>query len=472
MFALGSVVVLGTLLSVVDTTIVAIAIRAIGNDLHTSISTIQWVLTGYLLAFAGVIPITSWASERFGAKRVWIGALVLFIAGSMLAGTAWSIHALIAFRVVQGIGGGVLPPVGQAILGQAAGPDRLGRVMSIVGVPMVLGSVAGPVIGGLIVSFAGWRWIFYINLPLGAVALLLAFWLLPTAGSKTRKRVDLRGLILLPSGVVSLVYGLSELAADGDLSSRGALLGLGAGVALVTLYVMHARVRRELALIDVSLFRDYGFAVAASTNFVVSIALFGTSMLLALYWQIVRGESPLATGMLLAPHALAAAIAMPVAGWFTDKVGARVVVPIGIALALAGTAGYAQASVHTSHAFLVGALFVTGLGVGATNTPLLAAAFVMLSTEAIPRAISALHTLRRVGGSIGTAVLAIVLQRAITIETPELGDSALGPLASTTRTQLAPALANAFSQVFWVTCGLIVIALVLAMLLPRADARP
>src|SRR6266536_5419246 len=198
---LGGVVVIGTIMAILDATIVNVAIPTLGRDFHTSISTIQWVMTGYLLAFASVIPLTGWASERFGAKRLWIASLLLFMTGSALAGTAWSIETLIVFRVLQGLGGGLIMPVGQTILAQAAGPQRIGRVMSVVGVPMLLGPILGPVIGGLILSNASWRWIFYVNVPIVVLALFLAARLLdPDSGRADAGRLDWRGFALLSPG--------------------------------------------------------------------------------------------------------------------------------------------------------------------------------------------------------------------------------------------------------------------------------
>src|SRR6266540_2929789 len=187
---LGAVIVIGTIMAILDATIVNVAIPTLGRDFNTSISTIQWVMTGYLLAFASVIPLTGWASERFGAKRVWIASLLAFMTGSALAGTAWSIETLIVFRVLQGLGGGLILPVGQTILAQAAGPQRIGRVMSVVGVPMLLGPILGPVIGGAIVDQISWRWIFFVNLPIGVVAVLLAARRLPQDGDDADRQID------------------------------------------------------------------------------------------------------------------------------------------------------------------------------------------------------------------------------------------------------------------------------------------
>src|ERR1700754_4986234 len=178
---LASVVVLGTIMSILDTTIVNVAIETLGRELHASLSSIQWVSTGYLLALATVIPRTGWSMERFGGKRMCMLSVTLFLAGCTLCGLAWSTTSLIVFRVLQGFGGGMILPIGQAILAQAAGPQRVGGGMSVVGVPTLLGAVLGPVIGGLIVTHFSWRWIFFVNVPVGVVALVLAARILPGA---------------------------------------------------------------------------------------------------------------------------------------------------------------------------------------------------------------------------------------------------------------------------------------------------
>src|SRR6266516_65882 len=326
---LAAVVVLGSIMTILDATIVNVALPTLGREFGTSIPTIQWVPTSYLLAFASVIPLAGWASERFGAKRVWLASLTAFMLGSLLCGLSGSIPGLIVFRVLQGLGGGMIMPVGQAILARAAGPARIGRVMSIVGVPLLLGSIAGPVIGGAILGSAflggaSWRWIFLVNLPVGAVALVLALWLLPAGPAQRRARLDTRGLMLLPGGIAVLLYGLAEV---GSGASRDVLpaAAIAAGLALIAAFVVHA-LRVPQPLIDVRLFARRGFAAAALTNLVLGIALFGAALLLPLYFEIVRGRTPLETGLLLIPQGLGAALAMPVAGALTDRIGARRVV--------------------------------------------------------------------------------------------------------------------------------------------------
>src|SRR5512132_690274 len=460
---LGAVVIVGMLLAILDATIVNVAIPTLGEDLHASISTIQWVMTGYLLAFASTIPLTGWASERFGVKRVWIASLLVFLAGSALSGLAWSIDALIVSRVIQGAGAGLLMPVGQTILAQAAGPQRIGRVMSVIGVPLLLGPIFGPIVGGAI-----WRWIFFVNLPVGLVALALAWRLLPASAPRLGQRLDLRGLLLLSPGLALFVYGMAEAGSAGGFGGR-ALVGISAGLALVIVFVRHALQLGKAALIDVGLFRSRGFAAAAGTNLLVGIALFGALILLPLYYQLVRGESPLATGLLLIPQGLGAAIAMPIAGRLTAEIGARLVVPAGILLALAGTALYTQIGADTPYALLSGALFLIGLGLGSTIVPSMAVAYQAVPRESIPQATSTINVIQRVAGSVGTALLAVVLQRQIATSLPgvEGGIGALAALSEQGRALAERVLADAFGTTFWVAFGLVAASLIPALLLPR-----
>src|ERR1700733_13084921 len=208
------VVILGAIMSVLDTTIVNVALHDLSTDLHATLGGIQWVITGYLLSLAAVIPVTGWAVRRFSARRLYLIALVVFTAGSALCALATSSGELIAFRVLQGVGGGMLTPIGQMILVKAAGPRNLPKVMSFIGIPIVLAPVFGPTLGGLLLQTVGWQWIFLINLPVGVIAFIAALRLLPhdEAGTSQAGRLDVLGLVLAGPGVVGLTYGLSESA--------------------------------------------------------------------------------------------------------------------------------------------------------------------------------------------------------------------------------------------------------------------
>src|SRR5436305_13804402 len=210
------VVLIGSLMSILDTTIVNVALATLGRDLHSTITQIQWVVTGYMLALAAVIPLSGWAADRFGPRRMYLISLVLFTLGSALCGLSSNTTELIIFRVLQGVGGGMIMPLGMMMMAAAAGPKRMGRVMSIVSMPMMLAPILGPTIGGLIVDNASWRWIFCVNVPIGIAAVIAGWKILPrtTAGDNTRP-LDYRGLALMAFGLPLVTYGLAEVGATG-----------------------------------------------------------------------------------------------------------------------------------------------------------------------------------------------------------------------------------------------------------------
>src|ERR1700733_10988202 len=318
---LAIVVVLGSIMSILDTTIVNVALQTLHERLHSSLSDIQWVITGYLLSLATVIPLTGWASRRFGAKNVYLVSLVLFTVGSALCGIAASTDSLIAFRVLQGVGGGLIMPVGQLILADTAGPHRMGRVMSVTGVPTMLGPILGPTIGGLILSGASWRWIFYVNVPIGIIAVALALRILPASGLAERPpRLDWRGLLLMAIGMPALTYGLAEIGITDSFSSARVIGPLLVGIALLAIFVWYAARTRD-ALLDMHLYRRSTYASASLVMFFLGAALFGAIILLPLYYQNLRHESVIDTGLLLGPQGIGMALVMPTVGRLTDRIG-------------------------------------------------------------------------------------------------------------------------------------------------------
>jgi EmrB/QacA subfamily drug resistance transporter len=476
---IASVVVVGAIMSILDTTIVNVALATLSRDLHASLSTIQWVATGYLVALATVIPMTGWAAERFGAKRLWMIVVALFVAGSALSGLAWSAGSLIFFRVLQGLGGGMIMPAGMTILAQAAGPQRIGRVMSVVGAPMLLGPILGPVLGGLILQHLSWRWIFYVNVPIGALALLLAWKLLPRSEPQHGEQLDLVGLALLSPGLAAIVFGLSETSSHGGLAYIWAWVPIVVGVALVAGFVWHALHARRRPLLDLKLFRERGFAAAAVTVLLLGAALFGSLLVLPLYLQVDRGQSTLATGLLLAPQGIGAALTMPISGRLTDRIGGGPVVLFGMIVMTLATIGLTRLTAHTSFVLTTAILLVRGVGLGCSMMPAMASAFSTISRAAVPRATTALNVLQRVGGSIGTALLAVVLENQIRANIPHavgLGGGAVQPLPPAVRSHIAVPLTNAFTTTFWVAAVLtavaIVPAIVLAVTVRRGAARP
>jgi EmrB/QacA subfamily drug resistance transporter len=444
------VVILGAIMSILDTTIVNVALATLGRDLHAGISEIQWVVTGYMLSLAAVIPVSGWAAERFGAKQVYIVSLALFTVASALCGLANSSTQLIIFRVLQGVGGGMILPVGQLMMAQAAGPERMGRVMSIVAVPAMLAPILGPTIGGLIVDNISWRWIFYVNVPIGIIAVLAAWRTLPRVEPKRTHALDVRGLILMSTGLPILTYGLAEIGSTGSFTSPKVVISIVLGLVLIAAFAVHA-LRTRYPLLDLRLYRRPTFSSASLAMFCLGAALFGGMILLPLYWQTVRHETVFDTGLLTAPQGLGMALVMPLAGKLTDRFGGGPVALFGVTFTAIMTIPFGFVGAHTSVAWLSVAMLLRGVGIGFAFMPAMAAAFASLDRSELPLATPQLNVLQRVGGSLGTALLAVILQRAL------VGVHTIHGAAS------------AYGTAFWWSAGIAALAIIPCVILMRAE---
>lgn len=447
----AATVVVGAVMTILDTTVVNVAIRTLAEEFDSPLATIQWVATGYTLALATVIPLTGWAAERFGTKRLYLTSITLFLIGSMLSGIASSSTELIVFRVLQGLGGGMLMPAGMTILTRAAGPQRVGRVMAIMGVPMMLGPIAGPILGGWLVDDFSWRWIFFINVPIGLVALALTVRVLPRDVPQPGHRLDWLGLALLSPGLALLIYGLANTATEGGFGSAKVLAPMAIGLLALAAFVVHARHAAEDALIDLRLFANKTFSAAAGTMILVIIAVFGGMLLLPLYLQTVRGESAMDSGLLLAPQGIGAMLAMPVAGALADRTGIGRIVPGGLVLVGLTFLGLTQLEADTSYWLFGVDLFFMGIGMGMTMMPTFSGAMQTLSQAAIPKASTTLNINQQVGASIGTAVLSVLLAHQL--------EGARTPVAQ----------ADAYGSTFVWAFVLVAVAFVVALVLLPKD---
>jgi EmrB/QacA subfamily drug resistance transporter len=445
---IAGVVILGMIMSILDTTIVNVALRTLSVDLHSSISQIQWVVTGYLLSLAAVIPVTGWAARRFGAKRVYMTSLVLFTAGSALCAIAASTTSLVLFRVLQGAGGGMIMPVGQLIMAQVAGPKRMGRVMGIVTMPAMLAPILGPVVGGAILQNLHWSWIFLVNLPVGLLAFVLAWRMLPQTDSGEAGRLDVVGLGLLSTGTTALVYGLSELGTHASFTAPTVIWPTLAGIALIGVFIRHA-LHVERPLLDVRLYANRVFGAASLTTFGLGAALFGAMILVPLYYQEVRHESVIVTGLLVGPQGLGMLLVMPLVSRFTQRFGAGRVAIGGVMILSLASIPLAFVGNDTSILFISVILLLRGVGIGFSFMPAMTAAFAALRPSQLSDATPQLNVVQRVGGAIGTAVLAVVLQRAT-------GHAVSKP-------------ASAFQDAYWWSVGICVLSLIPCLVLLRAE---
>ncbi|GAB0105813.1 DHA2 family efflux MFS transporter permease subunit [Nocardia sp. JMUB6875] len=403
------VVLVGAVLAFLDATIVNVALKSLAADLGGTLDEIQWVVTVYLLVQAAVLPVTGWAARRMGAKRVYIGALLLFTLASLACAAAGSVATLVVARVAQGMGAGVMIPVGQMILVSAAGRQGMARAMVAAGIPMVLTPVIGPTIGGLLLEYAGWQWIFLINVPIGVLGLILAARLLPSdVRTESARRLDVFGLLLISLGMVGITYSLSAAVQRGVTDPRVLVTLLG-GTALTTLFIVHA-LRTRNPVLDLRLWRDGFFAAGTASTFVIGAVTFGAMVLLPLYFQIVRHQDAAHTGLLMAPQGIGAAVAMGVSARLYEHIGALTAL-LGAVIGCAATVPFLLIADDTPYWLLSGAMVLRGLGIGLAAMPAMTAAMRNLTPSQIIDATPQLTIMQRLGGSIGTAAFVVILQR-------------------------------------------------------------
>ena len=494
---IAGVVVLGAVMSILDITVVNVALPTFQIEFGTPgnpvpYSHVAWTVTAYTLALATVIPLTGWAADRFGTKRLYMTAIFLFTAGSALCATASSINMLIGFRVLQGLGGGMLMPLGMTIMTRAAGPHRIGRLMAILGVPMLLGPILGPILGGWLIQVASWHWIFLINVPLGVIALVYAWFALAKDTAQRSESLDVVGVLLMSPGLALFLFGVSSLPAEnGDFGATRVWLSMLVGVLLMAAFVWHS-FRPEHPLLDLRLFRNRNLTVSIITMFLFAAAFFGGLLLVPTYFQQIRGESTLQAGLLVAPQGLGAMVTMPIAGRLVDKVPVGRIVPFGLVLIVIGMFGLTQLTATTPYLLIIGMLVVMGFGMGATMMPLFTSALKTLPGPQVARGSTLLNITQQIASSCGVATMSVILTNQLnnspiipgTQNIPGL-DGGLretqAAIAANTRPggiallHLDPAAvlrglvdaAAAFAHTFWVAWVLVVLTLVPALMLPR-----
>jgi EmrB/QacA subfamily drug resistance transporter len=476
--SVAGVVVLGAIMSILDVTVVSVALPTFQQKFDASYATVAWTMTAYTLALATVIPITGWAADRFGTKRLYLTSLVLFVGGSVLCSLAWGIGPLIVFRALQGLGGGMLMPLGMTIMTRAAGPHRVGRVMAVLGVPMLLGPIGGPILGGWLIQAATWNWIFLINVPIGVVAFVAALRVLPKDRPEPTESFDLLGMLLLSPGLALFLYGVSSIPGAGTVAAAKVLVPALIGLALMVGFVVHAR-RKDHPLIDLGLFKNRNLTVAVVTLTLFSVAFMGAMLLLPSYFLQVRGQGTLNAGLLLAPQGLGAMLTMPIAGRLTDKIGPGKLVLAGTGLIAIGISVFTQVTANSSYVLLLGGLFVMGMGMGMTMMPIMSGALANLTNHQVARGSTLMNIIQQTAGSIGTAVMSVILTNQVLASRAASAYSAVTQGAVPANrvppevlSQGRSALADAFGSTYTVGLVLIVLCVVPALFLPRRAIDP
>lgn len=470
----AAIVSLGAITSILSATVAAVALPTFQRVFGASLSDVQWILSGYQLGLAAVIPVSGYLSDRFGTKRIFIITLTLFVLTSLLSGVAWSINSLIALRVIQGMAGGMVMPVGMTMLLSVTPAQERGRMMGTLGVPMLLGPALGPTVGGWLLEVGGWRWIFWMNVPTGVLAIILGSYYLRSLSPRRRESLDLVGLFLATPGVTAVIFGLTQTSSHG-WTSPWALLPILGGLLVILAFVLW-ELRRRHPLLDLRVFRDKGFSAAMVGTVVLSMSLFGAVFLVPLYLQEVQGKDPLHAGLLLAGQGVGAGLMMPLSGWLTDRYGARPVVLTGMTVLAGVTYLMSSLSPNTSDQTWFLLLVLRGVGMGCSMMPAVSSAYARLGAGQIARATAVSNTIQRLGSSLGIAVMATVAESRIVAHIHQFypqvaavaGTANLGQLSPALHARLAHAVTLGFSDTFLFSAGLALLGLPVAMQLRRA----
>lgn len=412
MWGQAGIIVLGAFTSMLSATIVNPALPAIGASTHASSAVAQWVASGYLLALTVGVPVSGWTGRKIGPTRLWLIGLALFCACSILCATSRTIELLIVGRVLQGLAGGLLVPAGQTITSILAGPQRLGRLLSTSGIAIVIAPTLGTTLGSVLLAHATWSWLFWINVPLCAVALLAGARWLPNVKSGIAGPFDGTGLLLVVAGLPLLTYGISAIAQADGFSSVAADAFTGAGVVLLAAYVWwELRIRDPL--LQLRLFTNRVFSSGAAVMFLGGAINFATQVILPLYFVQSRHETLVAAGLLLGPQVVGTALGFPLAGRLSDRYGAGLLLVVGGAVTAVATIPLALVGADTGYAFLGIVLFVRGFGVALCTIPAMTVSLAVVRQDQLADATPILNTLQRTGASIGTAVIAVLYGREV-----------------------------------------------------------
>ncbi|MBU7554765.1 multidrug efflux MFS transporter [Pediococcus ethanolidurans] len=416
-----AILIVGALAPMLDSTMANIAVNSITQSLHTSVNSVQWVVTSYVLAMGIVVPIAGWAIDWITGKQLYLWALVGFFVGSVISGLSSTITMLIIGRVIQGAASGIIIPTISTLVVRAAEGKNLGYLMSVVGLPMVLMPILGPTIGGLIIDQLNWHWIFYINIPIVLISLvILTIWLPKFTPNRKGKRLDVPSIALFTGIFTGLILAITKFSDSTKFWQSSVLWPLGIGISCLILYIAYALVFPKHALVSLNLFKTKTFSAASILLLMSGITLNGAMFLLPLYFQNIKGLSVIWAGIYLIPQGIGMLLTRTQVGKITDHIGARWVVITGILIAAISTLPFAFAGADTNKWLLLGCLLIRGTGVGAFTIPIMSDSYTGLKPQQIPEATSATRMFQNIGSAFGSAILATVMTHQMTGQTPTI----------------------------------------------------
>jgi EmrB/QacA subfamily drug resistance transporter len=400
----AAVALVGPFMTQLDSTVVNLSLPTMRQALHSPIATAQWIISGYLLALALMLPLNGWLVDRVGAKRLYLGCFSAFTLASCLCGTARTMDILIWARVVQGMAGGLLAPMAQLMIARYAG-RQMPRVLGYTVVPVLIAPILGPVLAGEILKYAAWPWLFYLNVPIGILGVGLAAVLLPGDEAAIQQRpFDLVGFLLVSPGLACLLYGLQHAAHQDGVPT------LLAGSLLLGAFVRHARRMGSAALIDLQLFANRIFSTATTTQFLSNAVFYARQLLVPLYLITGCALSPARAGWMMATFGFGMMCTFPLMGFLTERFGCRAVSAGGALLGLVAILPFLwMIQYQFSPALTVISLLVAGAGQGTISIPSVSAAYASVPKAKLAVATTALNIVKRLGGPLATTVIAVVM---------------------------------------------------------------
>ncbi len=401
------VLIVGMFMSVLDTSIVNVAIPTIQNEFGGTTDDVQWVVTGYTLMLGVVVPITAWLGDRFGLKQLYNLALMAFAAGSALCGLAWDLNSLVIFRIFQAIPGGILPVITLSILLRIVPRERLGAAMGLYGLGIVFAPGVGPVLGGYLVQYVNWRLIFYINVPIGILGAVAAALVLQRFPRVIGRRFDVLGFLTVGGGLFALLLAASEGESWGWGSYR--VLGLITyGVLSLALFVV---IELEVAdpLLDIRIFRYWPFTNSLLLIAVLMIVMYGVLFYIPQFLQLAQGWGAFDAGLTLLPQALVMAVLMPITGRVYDRIGPRWPAAIGLTIVAAGTYLLHTITLDTPREHIMWLMMTLGIGLGMAFMPILTGGVAVIPLTRTNAASALNNVVQRVSGALGLAILTAIL---------------------------------------------------------------
>ncbi|EOH77568.1 MDR family MFS transporter [Enterococcus malodoratus] len=403
-------IALGAIAPMLDSTMVNIAIDQLTKNFHTTLSIIQWAITGYVLALAIAVPIAGWLMNRFDGKKIFIGAVILFGVTSVLAGISWNVTSFIVFRLLQGFTAGIITPLMSTLLVKTAGPENIGRVMAIVSTPMIFGPILGPVLGGFIIQAASWRWIFFINVFIILIAAPLMMRTLPNFEPFNRKsKLDIFGILDLSAMSAALIYGITKAADHATFKNSESLIWTGLGLLFLIVYIVYDYRKQHVTVLPLTIFSHRSFKASSVGLFFANIAIMGPMLILPLFFQNFRHFSAMEAAIALIPQGLGMLVTRPLIGKLIDKLGAKYVVIVSLIISLIGTIPLVFVTDKTSMVWIALVLFIRGTSFGGINLPLTSDAYTGLADEELPDAGVGINIIENLGSSFGSAIIATVV---------------------------------------------------------------